>query len=471
MIKSIKNKLLSLFLISLLVALLISLGIHLLFFRPYFLNFTENKLISIYTEINQNIERDDFEVFVSEIGFKEQLGIVVSDINFEYVFIPHILSTTTKNNLILESKYLIDTIDVDLEKSYICVQLNNSMIENDDAIERMFFIQKLSNGYYCILSHQLETLENNINAMNQFHIIVGLIACLFGVITTIFFSKSFTKPIIEINAITQKMSHFDFGSNIQYNSQDELGQLSQNINILSNNLEEYQIALKKEIEFQKILSQNISHELKTPIAVMKGYLEAISYGIASKKGKVEEYTSIVLNECEQMTLLIDQMLELSKLTSALEHTFDETIFSSSDFNQIIKNKHNALLEHKNIEFICNIQELQLRGNLELVSQCIGNFITNAIKYGDNVKIVFEIKEEKNYSIYSVFNTGSTISKPEQEKIFDVFYMIDKARSRKYNSHGLGLTVCKSVADIHKGSVFCENKDNGVIFYLKIPNDI
>lgn len=74
MIKSIKNKLLSLFLISLLVALLISLGIHLLFFRPYFLNFTENKLISIYTEINQNIERDDFEVFVSEIGFKEQLG-------------------------------------------------------------------------------------------------------------------------------------------------------------------------------------------------------------------------------------------------------------------------------------------------------------------------------------------------------------------------------------------------------------
>lgn len=184
--KSISNKLLTLFLISLLVSLLISFSVHFFFFRPYFLNFTENKLNSIYNEINQNIEYTDFDVFVSEIAFKEQLCIIISDVDFEYIFFTHTLSTKTQNNLIYESKYLIENSNTDLENSYICIELDNSIIGNDDGIERMFFIKKLSNGNYCILSHQLETLESSINAMNQFHIYVGLIACLFGAITTFF---------------------------------------------------------------------------------------------------------------------------------------------------------------------------------------------------------------------------------------------------------------------------------------------
>lgn len=466
----IKNKLLFLFLISLLVTLSVSFGIHFLLFRVFYLNFVETRLFATFGTIEELIDYDNFYEQVAEIAFHQQTGVIIADENLEYAFFPHILTQETKDKTINQLKSMLEFNDVDLEKSYHIMMLSNLTKddEQEQEQERLVFVKKLSSGDYCFLSHQLESLESSIDAMNQFHIIAGSFGCLFGIFTTLIFASSFTKPIIEINKATQKMSQLDFEYQIEYHSQDELGQLANNINILSKTLDEYKTALKKEIEFQKILSQNMSHELKTPISVMKGYLEAISYGIAQKKGKQDEYISVVLHECEQMTELINQMLELSKLNNDLDNSLEKKNFTSQEFLSNIKKHHGSLLQQNNINFIEKAPEYDLWGNQELLVQGFGNFITNAVKYGDKKDIIFEIQQTQDSHILSLFNTGSQLQDDELTKIFDVFYMVDKARSRKQNSHGLGLTLSKSVALLHQGSVYCENKPNGIVFYLKIP---
>lgn len=469
--KSIKNKLLFLFLLSLFVALSISFMMHTLFFRAYYLNHIENRLMNVYLEIQDNLYQENFEEIISEIDFGQQVGVIIADTDFEYTLFSHILSENTKYHLIYEIRGLIQSKTIDLDTYHICEELYDSVLENNEQIDRMVFVKKLSNGHYCILSHPLEALESNVEAVNQFHISCALIACIFGITSTLIFSKEFTKPIIEINNVTKKMSKLAFKQRIHYNSQDELGELAGNINILSETLEEYKTALEKEVSFQKILSQNMSHELKTPIAVMKGYLEAITYGIADKNGKTDEYISVILNECDQMTELIDQMLQLSKLSSDLEDTLEKSKFSSQDLIDKINHQHSHLLKQESIEFNIHSPPLELWGNQELISQSIGNFITNAVKYGDGNEISLKIEEKENTHLYSLFNSGEPIPDDELPKIFNVFYMVDKARSRKVNSHGLGLSVCKSIAELHSGRVFCENSPSGVTFFMEIPKNL
>lgn len=465
---SIQNKLLFLFILSLAVALATSLGIHFTFFRSYYLNHIENRLHSVFLEIEESFSEDNFEEIIAEIDFRQQVGVIITDGNFDYHFFPHLLTDSTQSNLIAELAHLIAINHNLLESAPLCIELKDPLVGTDEQIQRMVFIQKLPSGLYCILSHPLETLESSMDAMTRFHLVAGVVACLFGAVSTLFFSKNFTKPILEINQATQQMSQLDFQQRIHCSSQDELGELSNNINVLAHTLEEYKTALKKEIDFQKILSQNMSHELKTPISVMKGYLEAISYGIAEKNGKVDQYNAIILNECNQMTVLIDQMLELSMLNSSLDGTLEITSFSSAEFADKINNQHKNLLHQHEITFIQKIEDVTLWGNQELLAQSIGNFITNAVKYGDGNQIIMQIDQSSTHYRYSLFNTGTPIPDDELTRVFDVFYMVDKARSREKNSHGLGLTLSKSVAELHHGFIYCENTDQGVTFYIELP---
>lgn len=466
---SITQKLLFLFLLAIFLTISASFSIHFMFFRPYFLSYTETRLLSVYEEVERNLGKENFQEMVSELDFRMQVGIIIADKNFNNLFFSHSLTEETKQMLKYELELFVETYQSDLTYSHICQELYETDLGGEEQLERMVFIKELPNGLYCILSHPLETLEGSMLAVNQFHVFAGLFACCFGICATVFFSKKFTKPILAINRATEKMTQLDFNQKIDYNSQDELGELSNNINILSTTIIDYKTTLEKEIQFQKILSQNMSHELKTPISVIQGYNQGISSGMAAKKGKVEKYHNVIFHECEQMTFLIDQMLGLSKLSSTLVESLEKSTFSSGEFADKIKLQHRNLMEQNNITFTQDIDDFLLWGNLDLLLQGFGNFVTNAVKYGDGKEIIIKIKKIDNFQVYSLFNTGSPIPESELKHIFSVFYMVDKARSREKNSHGLGLSVCHSIAELHKGSVYCENAENGVIFHLKIPN--
>lgn len=453
------------FLGTLTLSLIVSFFLQKTLFQPYYYYHYEQNLYNIALEIEENINSPILQNIISDLDYENQVDIMIVDrrlnnpmfsrqqnSNANLSFDPEIHRLVSLNIERLETTYLFSTVD------------------DGSSHKRLMFAQKLSNGSYCIITHPLEPLENNIIAIAEFHFLAGAIACLIGLFSTLIFANNFTKPIIEISNVTERLSHLDFDQNISYQSKDELGELASSINVLSSRLEENKLALKNEIEFQKVLSHNMSHELKTPISVMKGYLEGLKYDIVSSPEERKEYLDIVLDECTRMTQLIDRMLHLSKLTSFQEQGLHKDDFSSEEFIEDINNQCGALLKQHSIELQVDCSTEYFYGNQDLLVQAFSNFVSNAIKYGDHKTISATLTCQDDYQIFSLYNSGSVVSTEDIERVFSIFFMVDKARSRQSNSHGIGLAVTKTVAELHHGTAFCQQTDDGMIFTIKIPTN-
>lgn len=461
--KKLTLKLLIMFLISLLASLLLSYCLHKIFFQSYYLEHYEKRLLDIFTQIQQNIEDEKLGDIIVELDYSHQVDIIIVDENLRYALTSHNQNRIVEQRLEQELHNLITNNQLILDSDHLCIPTSGT-----NEPPRLVFIKRLDNDKYCILTHPWETLESNISAVTEFHFLIGALASLIGIIMTLIFSRQFTKPIIEISKVTEGLAELDFYQKITYQSKDELGELANSINILAKKLEEHKKALKNEIEFQKVLSQNMSHELKTPISVMKGYLEGITHGIADTEERKNEYLQIVLKECDRMTELIDCMLNLSKLTAFQEQGLGKEEFLAIDFGQYMQEYCEVLLEQHGLVLKKEISNIFILGNQALLVQAIGNFISNAVKYGDKENIKLVIYADDQWTYLSIFNTGNMVPESEYKRIFDVFYMLDKVRGRESNSHGLGLAVSKIIAELHHGVAYCQREEKGMLFTIKLP---
>lgn len=461
--KSIRLKLLSMFLFSLAVALFVSFVVQSVFLRPYYLNHTEERLLFLVSIVDEYYGTEQLEEMLVHYELSKQVEIIVTDRNMHNVEISfNQMHQGNVERLDRELHSLVaDSLEI-LEESHLF-----SAMKND--VPRLVLVKKLSSGQYCIMTQPMESMESNLAAMNEFYFLTGSLACLMGVLATFYFSKHFTHPIIEISRATEAMANLDFSKKISYTSADELGQLAHSINRLSEKLEENGIALQNEIAFQKVLSQNMSHELKTPISVIKGYVEALSFGVAEDKETQDDYISVVLKECDRMNELIGQMLHLSKLNSYQDTLLEKEFIPAVDFATQIKEQCTPLIQQKNIPLQLEIRcDSPIYAHRELLVQAFSNFLSNAIKYGDGKELKLTMEENESHHTLSLYNSGAVISQEEAEKVFDVFYMVDKVRSRENNSHGLGLSVTKTISNLHHGSVSCTPEEKGMLFSIVLP---
>lgn len=462
--KSLTQKLLYMFLFSLMTSLVISFILHYAYFRPYYLNHQEKRLLDIYEQVEASLHHSDFYDIIAELDYSKQVDVSIADTNFRNAV------RTQSSGGIVEERIQPDLHSV-FTKEFELLDSGTALytsITEDGAHPRLVMVKKLSNGKFCILSQPWEQIESNMEAVTDFHFLVGGIACLISILTTLFLARRFTKPIIEISTATEGLSKLDFKQKITYQSQDELGQLATSINVLSKRLEEHRDSLKSEIAFQKVLSQNMSHELKTPISVMKGYLEGVLYGVVETQEEQNEYLNVVLSECDRMTVLIDSMLHLSKLTSFQESGLEMNPFTTEELAKKIQEHSSILLEKNEMSLESKVTSGTMYGNFELLVQAVGNFVSNAVKYGDHKRVCLQIEEVKDVYEISLYNSGQILPESEWKQIFGVFYMIDKARSRSSNSHGLGLSVTQTIAQLHRGTVGCCSAEDGMIFTITIP---
>lgn len=461
--KSIRLKLLSQFLFSLTVALFVSFIIQSIYFRPFYLHHIEDRLIAVVQLVEQHSESEDLQSVLEEIDTSKQVEIIITDHRLHNVVLSY--NQTRPSNLERVDRELHEVISEKID--YLQDTHLFTVVEMDPP--RLILVKSLSNGGYCIVTHPMESLESSLQVMGYFHYLAGTIACIIGVFVTFFLAKRFTRPIIEISKATEAMSRLDFQHKIDCNSQDELGQLARSINILSEKLEANGIALQNEVAFQKVLSQNMSHELKTPISVIKGYLEALSFGVVEDEETKAEYISVVLQECDRMNELISQMLHLSKLNSYQDSILEKEFITPSEFVEMIRLQSQAMLGQNNIsfqsDFLCTTP---IYAHRDLITQAFGNFVSNAVKYGDGKLIKIKVEDCDSHHRLSLLNTGKPISEEEAKKVFDVFYMVDKVRGRENNSHGLGLSVTKTITDLHQGTVGATVEEGGMSFFIVLP---
>lgn len=471
MSRSITKKLLYLFVLSLVVVVSTSFLIHILFFREYYLSESEKQLEELFYTVEKNIDRGDFQLFLSELDRREQVGIVVADPRLRYATYSHIPNGEGEKHLL--ERELHELLSSEMERlqggDSVCV-----FVEGDEGPDRLVYVKRFTNQHYGIFTYATVAVENNLSAMGEFHLLAGFIACVVGLIFPLFFSRQFTRPIISMSAVTESLSNLDFETKVEVSTDDELGQLGRSINVLTEKLEEHRDALQKEIALQKVLTHNLSHELKTPLAVMKGYMEALQFGVADTPEAQEEYFQVIIEECDHMSHLISDMLRLSKLSSVAEDVLERGYFSSTDFVSGLVEQYTNLCSQQGISLTWQCDDFDIYGNQELLAQGFGNYITNAVKYGDKRVISITIYEKEEDVVFRLFNTGEPVPKEECDSLFDLFYMGDKSRKRQENSHGLGLSLSKTVAELHGGRVYCEEVLEelwkGMSFFLVIPKE-
>lgn len=343
----------------------------------------------------------------------------------------------------------------------------------------------LENGETLHIYSPVASVNSSVEASVDVFTFIAIIICLIMSALVYFFVNKFTKPIVEMNDVTKDMAALNFKRKCRSYGNDEIGELGISINTLSDTLDTTLMDLKEKNEqlerdierryalddARKAFINNVSHELKTPIAIISGYAEGLSSGISSDPQVISEYCSIISEESKKMNSLVVELLELSTLESKTQ-PFTPTVYDIGSQTADLFNHFTLLFRKHGITAVNNIPEgcmcFAQRDKIEIV---LKNYITNAISHCSGEKRISLDIEERGDSLYiSVFNTGEGISGDDIDEIWDSFYRADKSHGRSENRFGLGLSIVKSIMTLHSKPFGADNVENGVVFWFEINKE-
>jgi len=349
-------------------------------------------------------------------------------------------------------------------------------------IETLRFQTHLGDELTLLIWVPMNEISQSVSILNTFTQIITILTIFIAVILAFFISKTFTKPITEINNITKKISHLDFTETLKINGKDEISELSNSINYLSQKLNtaifELNIKnqkLKNDIDSERKLDKmrkefvsNVSHELKTPIFLIQGYAEGLKKNVIDSEEKRNFYCDVIIEESDKMDILVKDLLNLSALQSE-NLSINRINFNIEEVLKDIIGKMETVLKDNNVNITLE-GEKQITVNADPVKieQIIINFLNNAINHLDkNKKIIITLLTHNNKVRVSVFNTGKHIPAKFLDKIWTSFYKIDEARSREYGGTGLGLSIVKAIQKAHKNDYGVNNIKDGVEFWFDV----
>lgn len=362
------------------------------------------------------------------------------------------------------------------------------IMDNKNGITYILLSATLDNGYLLYIRIPITSIQESVKISNNFLYLMAGFAILIAAVIVSYVSRKFGDPISELNDIAKKMANLDFSHKYRItNADDEINNLGKSINAMSDKLEKTikqlrntNIELEKDIEeksqideMRKSFISDVSHELKTPIALIQGYSEGLLENINSDEASRNFYAEVILDETNKMDKLVKQLLELMKLEYG-KREFKDTEFNIVELEKEVVRKSQVMLEEKQIKVKFNtLEEINVFADDFYIEQVISNYLTNAIKHTKEVKqekyiqIENEVNVEKGKVRIKVFNTGENIKEENIERIWKRFYKLDESRNREEGGTGIGLSFVKAVMNNYGNVYGVINKENGVEFYLEL----
>ncbi len=353
--------------------------------------------------------------------------------------------------------------------------------EHDDELIGLFVVKPVNQGYiYYFNTITLSSINENIWIFNSFTVVLGMFFMVVSAIVMYFLSYKLTNPILEINRVANEIANLNFSDKAFVASEDEIGHLAKSINIMSdelkNTIEELKVSNKRlaeEILFKNQVEKqrkefiaSASHELKTPLSLIMGYSEALKLDDLSKEDK-DNYIDIVIDETYKMNKLVRELLNISQIDSGII-SINQTQFS---IKKLVQSTYNLLaikINEKNIDFNMEIDDIIIYSDYEQLQTVLINFINNALNHvKEPNQISVYTKIEKEYIRLYVYNSGDPIPEEDIKNLWDSFYKVDKARTRSYGGHGLGLSIARTIFESLDYKYGVENNNQGVSFYFDI----
>ncbi|MCR5144285.1 MAG: HAMP domain-containing histidine kinase [Lachnospiraceae bacterium] len=443
-----------------------------------------------YEKINEWYSSSDdestaFELSMEKIHVNNNLAIIILEPDGDTVY------TTGKEDSYYHD-IMIDAIlgDHNGGKSRIWLKMENySIVEmEDERLDESYIVLwgTLDDGNLILIRSPLESMKESARISNRFFLMGSVVAIIVSAYVSILLTKKITKPILQLTELSERMTEMDF--DVKYESshpdrRNEIDILGEHMNELSDTLEKNIIDLKKanhklqrdivvteeNQQKQKEFIRNVSHELKTPIAVISGYAEGLKDSINDDPDSREFYCDVIIDEANRMNKMVLELINLNQLEMGLNQ-LDIQRINICDLISNFLPSYKILFEQNDIEFELNMEDnIDVYADEYAIEQVFNNYLSNAIHYckGENKKIVLNIIKSGNICRISVFNTGDKIPDEALPHIWDTFYKVDKARTRAYGGTGVGLSIVKAVMDDLNQQYGVINRENGVEFWFEL----
>ena len=451
---------------------------------------TYNKINGYYIENKSNSE---IEEELNKLSTKNDFDILIKSDNLPiYASQRDLNASIDKLNGMIEFEKNNKAVAFENKNIVIVREENYSIrkiVDIRSNINYIYLSGTLSNGNKIYIRIPISPIQESVRISNNVLVLIGGVSVLIAGVIASIISRKFTKPIKELNNIATNMSKLDFSKKYNENkSQDEINNLGKSINIMSDKLErtinqlrETNGELEKDIEekskideMRKQFISDVSHELKTPIALIQGYAEGLVENVNTDEESRKFYAEVILDETNKMDTLVKQLLELMRLEYG-KRDFNNTKFDITELiNEVIR-RCNLMLEEKQIEIVFeNSEPVYVFADSFYIDQVVTNYFTNAIKHAEEVngkkQIEIIIDDKKDKIRVKVFNTGKTISKENLDRVWKRFYKEDSSRNRDEGGTGIGLALVKAIMNNYGNEYGVENKEDGVEFFFELNKE-
>lgn len=354
--------------------------------------------------------------------------------------------------------------------------------DNTQQVDYLALWGTVGNSYNIFIRSPLESIQETMGLFFRFLLIVGIAVIAGGILFVWYFSRRLTEPLRELAVLSARMADLDF--NVKYTSGGggEIGVLGENFNIMSQKLENTiselknaNFRLQQDIEQKEKMEKmrtdfmgNVSHELKTPIALIQGYAEGLKEGVSDDPESREFYCDVIMDEASKMNQMVKNLMTLNQLEFG-----DENVeFQRFDLTELIR----GVLQSMEIMAQQKEAKVQFRQKAPVyvwadefkAEQVVRNYVSNAFNHLDGDRVVdVKIIPAGDKVKVTVFNTGTPIPEEDVPHIWEKFYKVDKAHTREYGGNGIGLSIVKAIMDSFHQEYGVNNYDNGVEFWFEL----
>ena len=431
----------------------------------------EKELKSVYTRLNAYYEDPDYSIDLEKelekIAVRNDFDILIKGLSDELIY--------TSNKDFFATFYQLGIKNRADSTEGTVLEQNEKMTiakiqDYRSNLTYVLLTARLDNGYRLYIRIPINSIQESVKISNNFLYMIAGITIIIAAIIVIVISRKFTDSILELNVIAKKMSNLDFSHKYRItDAEDEINNLGKSINTMSDKLEktikqlrENNLELEKDIEEKSKINEmrntfisDVSHELKTPIALIQGYSEGLIENVNTSDEDRKFYAEVILDETNKMDKLVKQLLELMKLEYG-KREFNNKKFNIVELEKEVIRKSKVMLEEKNIQ-------VEFKENKEI------NVIKHAKKIDGKklIKITNRLNQKKNKVRISVFNTGNALNKEETMRVWNRFYKADESRNRNDGGVGIGLAFVKAIMNNYGNEYGVINKENGVEFYFEL----
>lgn len=464
------------------------------FLEKYYIVQKKNDLVEIYEEINE-VER--VAEYQSE-EFADLFRRLSGATNVEMTILWPDTDMDSTATIVFQSSdsrlmrgrvegYLFGFLSSDDAPDVLESTENYRIQRCEDSVANMDYLEawgKLDTGCYFLMRIPIQSIRDSVEISNRFTSYLIFMGIILAVIMVWWRAGEITRPIKELMSISKRMAELDFDAKYTSGGDNEIGQLGEHFNhmseILEKTISELKTAnneLQKDLEkkeqideMRKEFLSNVSHELKTPIALVQGYAEGLKECINDDDASRDFYCDVIMDEAAKMNNMVKKLLSLNQLEFGNEVVNLER-FDIVELLQGVAHSSMILAEQKGVQITLNCADtLNVWGDEFRVEEVITNYLSNALNHVDGDKKIEIYAGKVGDKIrVAVFNTGTPIPEEDLDKVWIKFYKVDKARTREYGGSGIGLSIVKAIMDSMNQRCGVENRSNGVTFWFELDS--